>query len=611
MSYTTFRFKAPILKGLADVQLSEPTPELKEVLKRCSTGQDLILASTQKDHAEKGPFIWTMNELSKTTLGYGTRILVLCNDEPRVKRVVTFLRKLGEQIAFDAEAITADMEAQKVSNIIGKAPHAIVGTPTVLKEALEANRALLRDINLLYMMGAHKMEALEDVKAVFPRVISPKQRVVQFGKKATMALRHEVLTWVRDPHHVGIDPPIAGLEPVVPPSPTAKEEPTSSAKERKKESVNEDLVAPKDSTAPEASSDAPKPDTPKTDTPKPGTPKPADTATAPETPSETISSTEAHKEVSSSPKDNTQLLETITPLLKRAMIPNDLPLATVVKRLKESTSQRAVVICQGPAGADALFKELREADLGVISVHSKLRRSTYDYRINRFQSGDVNIAIIGGRLKSQEPLKQVSRVLYTLLPRSQDTFLHDMSLVQWSDTPQEALFLVQEKDKESFETFKKESGLDCTPLVLDGLSDLQPVELLDRRKEKRSNERSSSSSKSAKEGAGEKRSKGSKSNRTTKGGRGSSKTQGSQSHGERLQGNQSKGDSSQKGSQNRGKGGPKSKQNQGKGRGKRAPEKPKTPYGLPRANFDQLDGGKEGTKPSGGLFGAIKKIFGS
>lgn len=599
MSYTTFRFKAPILKGLADVQLSEPTPELKEVLKRCSTGQDLILASTQKDHAEKGPFIWTMNELSKTTLGYGTRMLVLCNDEPRVKRVVTFLRKLGEQIAFDAEAITADMEAQKVSNIIGKAPHAIVGTPSVLKEALEANRALLRDINLLYMMGAHKMEALEDVKAVFPRVISPKQRVVQLGKKATMALRHEVLTWVRDPHHVGIDPPIAGLETVVPPSPTEKEEPISSVNESMKEAVNEDVVASKDSTAPEASSDAPKPDTPKTETPKP-----ADTATAPEAP----------KEVSSSPQDNAQLLETITPLLKRAMIPNDLPLATVVKRLKESTSQRAVVICQGPAEADALFKELREADLGVISVHSKLRRSTYDYRINRFQSGDVNIAIIGGRLKSQEPLKQVSRVLYTLLPRSKDTFLHDMSLVQWSDTPQEALFLIQEKDKESFETFKTESGLDCTPLVLDGLSDLKPVELLDRRKERRSNERSSSSSQSAKEGAGEQRSKGSKSNRTTKGGRGFSKSQGSQSQGERSQGNQSKGDSSQKGSQgsqNRGKGGPKSKQNQGKGRGKRAPEKPRTPYGLPRANFDQLDGGKEGTKPSGGLFGAIKKIFGS
>ena len=291
------------------------------------------------------------------------------------------------------------------------------------------------------------------------------------------------------------------------------------------------------------------------------------------------------------------------------MIPNDLPLATVVKRLKESAPQRAVVICQGPAEADALFKELREADLGVISVHSKLRRSTYEYRINRFQTGDVNIAIIGGRLKSQEPLKQVSRVLYTLLPRSKDTFLHDMSLVQWSDEPQEALFLIQEKDKESFETFKQESGLDCTPLVLDGLSDLKPVELIDRRKERRSNTRSSSSSKSGQDGANDKTSKGSKSNRSNNKGRGSSKSQGGQS-----KGNQSKGDSSQrgqKGSQNRGKGGSKSKQNQGKGRGKRGQEKPKTPYGLPRANFDRLDGGKEGTKSSGGFFGTIKKIFGS
>lgn len=606
MSYTTFRFKAPVLKGLADVQLSEPTPELKDVLKHCSKGQDIILASTQKDHAEKGPFIWTMNELSKTTLGYGTRMLVLCNDETRVKRVVTFLRKLGEQIAFDAEAITADMEAQKVSNIIGKAPHAIVGTPSVLKEALEANRALLRDIHLLYMMGAHKMEALEDVKAVFPRIISPKQRVVQFGKKATMALRNEVLTWVRDPQHVGIDPPVAGLEEVTPSSPSDKKESASSgggskkdAEKSKDSSVTETSTEILVETPVETPTETPKSEV-AADKPKAGSPK-TDSGQAADSPSQ--------KEVSNSAQDHTQLLDTVTPLLKRAMIPNDLPLATVVKRLKESAPQRAVVICQGPAEADALFKELREGDLGVISVHSKLRRSTYDYRINRFQTGDVNIAIIGGRLKSQEPLKQVSRVLYTLLPRSKDTFLHDMSLVQWSDEPQEALFLIQEKDKESFETFKQESGLDCTPVVLDGLNDLKPVELIDRRKERRSNTRSSSSSKSGQDGANDKTSKGSKSNRSNHKGRGSSKSQGGQS-----QGNQSKGDSSQrgqKGSQNRGKGGAKSKQNQGKGRGKRSQEKPKTPYGLPRANFDRLDGGKEGTKSSGGFFGTIKKIFGS
>ncbi|MDA0671494.1 MAG: DEAD/DEAH box helicase [Bacteroidetes bacterium] len=575
MSYTTFRFKAPVLKGLADVQLSEPTPELKEVLKLCSTGQDLILASTQKDHAEKGPFIWTMNELSKTTLGYGTRMLVLCDDESRVKKVVTFLRKLGEQIAFDAEAITADMEAQKVANIIGKAPHAIVGTPTVLKEALETNRALLRDINLLYMMGAHKMDTLEDVKAVFPRVISPKQRVVQLGKKATMALRLEVLTWVRDPHHVGIDPPIEGLEAVVPTTPEQE--------------------APVQNEAPASLIDTP----PATDSADASIELPEQKAATSESQQTTQS-----KEQSSSRQDDTQLLETITPLLKRAMIPNDLPLATVVKRLKESSSQRAVVFCQGPAEADALFKELRAADLGVISVHSKLRRSTYDYRINRFQSGDVNFAIIGGRLKSQEPLKQVSRAIYTLLPRSRDTFLHDMSLVQWSDTPQEALFLVQEKDKESFETFKADSGLDCTPLVLDGLSELKPVELIDRRKEKRSNDRNSSSSKSGQDGKDEKTAKSSQDKRSTKGSRGSNKSLGGQS-----QGDPSK--EGQKGSQNRGKGGSKPQKPKGKGRGQRAPEKPITPYGLPRANFDRLDGGKEGAKTSGGLFGAIKKIFGN
>lgn len=607
MSYTTFRFKAPVLKGLTDVQLSEPTPELKEVLKQCSTGQDLILASTQKDHAEKGPFIWTMNELSKTTLGYGTRMLVLCHDETRVKKVVTFLRKLGEQLAFDAEAITADMEAQKIANIIGKAPHAIVGTPSVLKEALESNRVLLRDIHLLYMIGAHKMETIDDVKAIFPRIISPKQRVVQLGKKATMALRHEVLTWVRDPKHVGIDPPIAGLEDTTPSKNKSKEsgpltdETAEKTSEETTEAGNEppaDKPAGKSVDKP-AGKSADKPAGKPSDT---HTDKPADK------PSDKLTDAPSPKDAPKSTPDHAQLVATITPLVKRAMIPDGLPLATVVKRLKDSTSQRAVVICQGPAEADALFKELREADLGVISVHSKLRRSTYDYRINRFQTGDVNFAIIGGRLKSQEPLKSTSRVLYTLLPRSKDTFLHDMSLIQWADTPQEALFLVQEKDKESFEAFKTELGIECTPLVLDGLSDLKPVELLDRRKEKRSNDRGQSSS-TGQDETGEKGTKGSKSNRSSKGARGTTKSQDA-----RSQGGQSKGDASQrgqKGSQNRGKGSKKPKQSQGKGRGKRAQEKPKTPYGLPRANFDQLDGGKEGSKSSGGFFGAIKKIFGS
>jgi hypothetical protein len=418
VSYTSFRFKAPILKGLADVQLSEPTTELKEVLKLCSTGQDLIIASTQKDHAEKGPFIWTMNELSKNTLGYGTRILVLCNDETRVKKVVTFLRKLGEQIAFDAEPILADMEAQKVSNIIGKAPHAIVGTPAVLKEALEANRTLYRDLHLLYMMGAHKMDSLEDVKAIFPRILSPKQRVVQLGKKATVALRHEVLTWAREPHHIGIDPPIEGLEPVVPAT-AVPDPPTKPAQEASNKQ------------APEApASTAPASDSSKGET----EPKKEDQEVQDKTNAGTADATNSSNTADTpSEEDHTALMDVITPLLKRAMIPNDLPLATVVKRIKESPSQRVVVFCHGPAEADALFKELREADLGVISVHSKLRRSTYEYRLNRFQSGDVNAAIIGGRLKAKEPLKQITRALYTLLPRSKDTFLNDMRLIQWSE----------------------------------------------------------------------------------------------------------------------------------------------------------------------------------
>ncbi len=563
MSYTSFRFKAPILKGLADVQLSEPTPELKEVLKLCSTGQDLIIASTQKDHAEKGPFIWTMNELSKSTLGYGTRILVLCNDETRVKKVVTFLRKLGEQIAFDAEPILADMEAQKVSNIIGKAPHAIVGTPAVLKEALEANRTLYRDLHLLYMMGAHKMDSLEDVKAIFPRILSPKQRVVQLGKKATVALRHEVLTWAREPHHIGIDPPIEGLEPVVPAT-----------------------AAPETPTKPE-------PDSSKGET----EPKKEDQEVQDKTSADTAGVTKTAD--APSEEDHTALMDVITPLLKRAMIPNDLPLATVVKRIKESPSHRVVVFCQGPAEADALFKELREADLGVISVHSKLRRSTYEYRLNRFQSGEVNTAIIGGRLKAKEPLKQVTRALYTLLPRSKDTFMNDMRLIQWSESPQEVLFLIQEKEKESFETFKEDSGLECTPLVLDGLSELKPVELLDRRKEQRTKDRSKSS-KGTKNGSTDSPSKDSKSKRSNKGERGGKKSQGNPS------GSTQKG---KKGSSQHGRGGQKNAQGKGRGKGKRS-DKPKTPYGLPRANFDRLDGGKEGSKSSGGLFGTIKKMFG-
>jgi len=603
VSYTSFRFKAPILKGLSDVQLSEPTPELKEVLKLCSTGQDLIIASTQKDHAEKGPFIWTMNELSKSTLGYGTRILVLCNDETRVKKVVTFLRKLGEQIAFDAEPILADMEAQKVSNIIGKAPHAIVGTPAVLKEALEANRTLYRDLHLLYMMGAHKMESLEDVKAIFPRILSPKKRVVQLGKKATLPLRHEVLTWAREPHHIGIDPPIEGLEPVVT-TKAAPETPTKPAQEASNKPAQETSTA-QASEAP--TSTVPASEAPTSTAP---TPAPSKAENQPKKEDQEVQdkTTEGRADVTSSSKtadapseeDHKALIDVITPLLKRAMIPNDLPLATVVKRIKESPSQRMVVFCQGPAEADALFKELREADLGVISVHSKLRRSTYEYRLNRFQSGEVNAAIIGGRLKAKEPLKQVKRALYTLLPRSKDTFMNDMGLIQWSESPQEVLFLIQEKEKESFETFKEDSGLECTPLVLDGLSELKPVELLDRRKEQRTKDRSKSS-KGTKNGSSDSPSKDSKSKRTNKGERGGKKSQGNSS------GSTQKG---KKGSSQHGRGGQKNAQGKGRGKGKRS-DKPKTPYGLPRANFDRLDGGKEGSKSSGGLFGTIKKLFGS
>jgi hypothetical protein len=136
-------------------------------------------------------------------------------------------------------------------------------------------------------------------------------------------------------------------------------------------------------------------------------------------------------------------------------------------------------------------------------------------------------------------------------------------------------------------------------LVLDGLTELKPVELLDRRKEQRTKDRSKSST-GSKKSSSDSPSNDSKPKRSNKGGRGTNNSQGNAS------GSAQKG---KKGSSQRGKSSQKNAQGKGRGKGKR-PETPKTPYGLPRANFDRLDGGKEGSKSTGGLFGTIKKMFG-
>lgn len=626
MSFQSFRLRAPILQALKALRLSEPNPQQKLVMNAMKEAKDLLVVSPTKDRPELGPLILAVNDLIKEEVRSGTRIIALHPEEDKALKLAEWTTKLVNGTGLQVSTLTSEMAADEANRTVSKGSQILVTTPSLFRTLLGQSKIIFRDIRLLLVASASKVESMDDLSVISERCVGPEQRVFLTGKtpKEAVAALQEMMpeatrvgyTAAEEPEQVDRDAAQVGLS-----------------------DVDEVKSTPSDMQAGLASSTEP---------------PMSEQEVAEEAPLP-IPTLDQFEKVHISDHTQIQALQNL---------------------ILEHAGQRMVVFVIGPAESDALFKALRAKELNLVSVHGKLRRQTYEYRLSRFASGDVDIAVIGGGVKAQVVFENVDHLYFSYVPKSVQSLARALTYIRFRESSSVTI-LAEPSQRQALDQMEATMPTQARKRIMEGLSlnefgrsssraDQRVVAVEGGVQEKGDGDRGSTTgstgaqqknqtqghtqaqtqsrtqgqtngpshptSQSATKpdqrdrGRDERRQRGQGSPGGQRGQGGPGRAGGS--GGQRGQGTQgASGTSSQRGTgkgghtrdgNRRGQGGRGREDarqggspHQGRGGQKPGAAQPlKAPYGLPMPTYDRLEGGRAGKKKEQGLLGKIKRLFG-
>ena len=318
--------------------------------------------------------------------------------------------------------------------------------------------------------------------------------------------------------------------------------------------------------------------------------------------------TELKTEAPPVPKDLTQYYINVPPRSK---------ISVLLAFLKESDLKSNLIFTASGRTADRLFTILRKNDFRVVSLHKGIDEQTYQQRLELFASRKVQNLVVGDYSALELSSDGVEQVINYDVPEDVNEYKFRADLVG-SGSASRILSLVSKQDRSDILTICNELGYapEELPVPEAALARIQSGAA------KRGQKQQKGGSGGAK-GEGKHDAKGGSN------GKGKGKGKGKTSHETRTTREPRKeGDSTKKNGQKRSRSGSKqtqrsarssrparSERSRANGRAKTnaKPQNTMDVGSLPQAKFDQLPGGRTGTKKTekkGGLFSRIKKFFG-
>lgn len=646
VSFQAYRLKGSLLTALRDLRMEEPNPVQKQVMRSIMDGRDAVVASLLKDHAERAALIMAMNEIAKEPDPVGTKILVLTSDDSRAKKALGWIGRLGKNVqGFSSAALLEEQESKDRRDAISAGPTVLVSAPEVLRQVMKDHGIRLFGLQMVLMENVSKFQDPGAVATVLEGASGLFRRVVQVARPNNLIL-DEIVKWVGDPEWIGLDPWVSGGE--------AQSEPAEEPVKPTKVSVTligKPVKKPAKAMGnltrdPRKSSDA------QDDSSRDSGVDATDSNANPSR-SEALSGSIQTAQPAVLPE---------TTGLHFAVIPDESQVLAVSRWIRHHPDRRILAYVIGPSESDSVFRHLREADVSLISVHSRLRRSTYEYRFSRFLSQDVNVAVIGGNLKSQEKPTDVRSVVFSYVPDRGDTFQEHLSRVELADSNAEVVILVQQSKLDEFRDWVAKTGYGfmlAAPAALEGLDaefaatqaaapapsasggtpresqprrrpdegDSSPASKDARSESPKTGSRSRSGRSSAPRGnasqpkdasaQGERPSTGGRRGRSGSGDGGAQGRKPKEARNDARRGSGGKGPRGGSSERNRG-GGARGAGAGGRGRGgagqdrrRQDDDAGKTRYGLPKPSYEKLEHGKSGRKEEKkGLLGSLKRLFG-
>lgn len=631
MSYSQYRLDGAILQALKKNKEESPNPTQRQLLKAMGSGGDLLVSAPLKENAERAALIFSLNRCVKEASWTGTKILILTTDQKRVEKALkwssAFIPGL-DQLTIDAfEAHDADGAETANLSKISKGSTLLIATPEAIVPLLEKQEIVFRGLKSFIIENGAKFSDLSLVERIMPRLMGGVQTIVQLSRP-TETILNKYREMLGDAELIEAKAEATSEKKSSGSSKTKHSESKTKSEKSDSPHVKRSTLGATKVVSKESNVEEVKEKTPESESKEVR-------KTPLESRKKEVSEKTSELEATEETLSIAEVMESLKGVtFKTLSILDQTQIEAFVKLIEQANEKKTLGYVIGSFEADTLFKDLRNQDVKLVSVHSKLRRNTYEYRLSRFFSGELPLAIVGGNLKTSERAKGVDQVIFSNPPKSSEQFFRKLSRIEFSENDPEVLILVQQSQESEFLKWAVQTELKFIPLDATAYQDLKPAGRAPKERKdvgsqsggrgqqknqstsnQRGSDRTPSNGRVQSDVSSQKdRSKGKGQNRPDR----NRDQRGKSSKGKSYQGGQSRGERSNSGRDERGyssrggrnSSGNKARQDRGKGQKLRGEPKKSTPYGLPAASYDRLERGRSGKKESTGLFGAIKKLFG-
>lgn len=198
MSFNKYRLSSPILKGLKDLKIDNPSPKQRKILDAVRSGSDLVVNTDVDEKPELGYLLQALNEISTADRINGTKVLVLTENKKRAEQIDKWIWGVGYHAKIESVRITDEGEPEHQLKQLSAAPPAVVATPQRLSELLEQGRYVFREVHLLIVDQANDISDWKSMDSIFKRVIGKCQRIFTAGKDSK-ELRNAEELYLNDP----------------------------------------------------------------------------------------------------------------------------------------------------------------------------------------------------------------------------------------------------------------------------------------------------------------------------------------------------------------------------------------------------------------------------
>ncbi len=584
MSFENYGLSPELMSGLADTNMTEPTPLQQQVIPAALDGKHLLV---KNETEEDGAFlIPALHILTKNGEADGTRILILTPSIERAKKIDETVWAMGYHAQISPADLSMKGDKQVQEEAVTNGAPVIVANPGRLIDILEKTKHAFKGLATIIIDEAHGMDnfnLVSRVKSILKYVDGDPQ-VLIFSASMNRSTKELADYALKNPELIGFeeDEPNASsgreekkddkkpeeklaeasVEVVLNPEEKPENEKDRTPKEKLAKAEVDVVLDPEnqDDKSNEASSGS--------------AAKNNGEHNEPETKEEVVAAAieeldhdpeEKLKEASvkvvlkkDQPEEKEDSSRDDTPSVPKHLeqgyihVPPRMKISTLMAHLESEPVRKIVIFAASKRTTDRLFRIILKKKWGVVSVNEGIDEDTFNERFGKFTSGEMKILLVGGMSARDIEINKVQQVINYDVPGDVDEYRYRAELVGKGDAAR-MVSLVSKMDKEDIDKIVEEVGYAPEEIKL-------PEEVREKKKKKsgRSNRKS---------GGNHRDKKGNRNGRNSN----------------------------------------RHKRNDHRKDKKR---KPKKKYELPRPSYDGLSGGRDGgSEKKGGVFGWVKKLF--